>query len=167
MPGSLRFLPVHILELPTAVSGSPYWLLESLLTGSYTRFSNNMGYINEAQEAELAHAFSHWTHSVSEGRLMVTDLQGTRRGNAYTLTDAAIHCPLDMMRFGACNQGAVGIDAFFETHRCASVCAALGLQHQITADMIDSAQDSYYWSTGGSETTGRDARPAQLDVIKE
>ena len=39
------------------------------------RFSNNAGYVNQADPAELVHAFSHWTHRRTEGHLMVTDVQ--------------------------------------------------------------------------------------------
>ena len=64
-------------------------------------------------------AFSHWTHEVSGGSFMVTDLQGVRdpSSGAFTLCDPAIHCPADLLRFTRTNLGEEGCTLFFETHR--------------------------------------------------
>ena len=115
------------MEVPQP-SGSPeIFLLESRIEGAFTRLGNNAGYVSSHVEAELAHAFSHWTLA-SEGILVVTDLQGSKEGEDYTLTDPAIHCSQDMLRFCSTNLGMHGIELFFGSHTCGPTCTALGLQ---------------------------------------
>lgn len=63
---------------------------------------------------------------------MVVDLQGivsSGIGGERTLllTDPAIHCK-DIMRFGRTNLGPVGMQVFFERHRCNEFCKKLGLR---------------------------------------
>ena len=114
--------------MPQPSGVSEVHLLELRIEGAFLRFGNNAGFVNPHIEAELAHAFSHWTFVASEGILMVTDLQGSKEGNHYTLTDPAIHCPQDMLRFCSTNLGTHGIELFFGSHICGPTCIALGLQ---------------------------------------
>lgn len=84
-----------------------------------------------AHKIEVAVAYSHFTHHVTGGYLMVTDLQGIntvdpKAARTLLLTDPAIHCK-DPVRFGATNFGEAGMALFFERHECNSVCAAAGL----------------------------------------
>ena len=126
--GSLQYLPEYLLELPQPSGSVDIYLLEACIEGEFVRYGNNAGYVNPMISAELAHAFSHWTWVASEGRLMVTDLQGTNEGDAFTLTDPAIHCPQDLVRFCYTNLGMQGIELFFGSHSCGPTCIALGLK---------------------------------------
>ena len=126
--GSLSYLPVYLLDAPLDAGKSSYYLLEAHIKGEFVRYGNNVGYINPAIDAELAHAFSHWTFVASEGRLMVTDLQGSHQGNDFVLTDPGIHCPQDLIRFCNTNFGTHGVEYFFNSHKCGPTCQALGLK---------------------------------------
>ena len=66
------------------------YLLEPRLRDPWLRFGNNAGWVNQKEEAELAHAFSHWTYAHSHGRLMVTDLQASLQAPALRLSACAV-----------------------------------------------------------------------------
>jgi hypothetical protein len=79
----------------------------------------------------MAVAFSHFSHDITGGYLLVCDLQGIStvdsKGKAtLLLTDPAIHCSTHC-RFGKTNLQEVGIKQFFEKHICNEFCRALGL----------------------------------------
>ena len=65
-------------------------------------------------------------YTVTEGFLMVVDLQGVDRDDKYILTDPSVHCKEP--RFGLTNLGAYGMEQFFKSHRCGSVCEAMKLE---------------------------------------
>lgn len=95
----------------------------------YVKFFNNLSYVNLTAYSNTVQAFAHWTHHVTGGYLLVTDLQGVRDADADVvwLTDPAIHCT-DTTRFGGTNFGADGIAAFFASqHSCNPLCRMLGL----------------------------------------
>ena len=82
---------------------------------------------------ELAVAFSHFTYDITDGYLLVCDLQGVcvidlKRKETLLLTDPAIHCS-KLLRFGKTNLGNLGIDKFFQKHVCNKYCHALGLKN--------------------------------------
>lgn len=123
----------------------------------FIRFSNNAGYSLLEEKARacgidpqfvaMVLAFSHWTHEVTRGKLMIVDLEGivthnkTRKAKIL-LTDPAIHCT-DLDRFGNLNHGEPGMSSFFETHECNHVCAALHLSvHGATARASSAASVS-------------------------
>ena len=108
-------------------------------TPEMVKYTNNLdfvlnpGMMDEAARirVEVAIAFSHFTHSITEGYLLVCDLQGisttdTKSKPTLLLTDPAIHCPKHL-RFGKTNLG-VGVNKFFAKHKCNSFCHALGLE---------------------------------------
>ena len=92
--------------------------------------SNNDGFVPISENYEpILDAFSHWTHEVSRGQMLVIDLQGVKReGGQFELTDPAIHSPTG--DFGQDNKRAMGIAGFFETHVCNSICEELRLTKQ-------------------------------------
>ncbi|KAI6185083.1 hypothetical protein M3Y97_00666700 [Aphelenchoides bicaudatus] len=106
----------------------------------FIRFTNNVNYTileSKARElnvpldyVELLMAFSHWTYKITDGMLMVVDLQGIVQKDAnktkIVLTDPAIHC-IDSTRYGAMNLGRKGMDKFLERHKCNVYCEGLKL----------------------------------------
>ena len=107
----------------------------------FVRFSNNASWFlidDEARERGIdpqhvatVLAFSHWTQAVTGGKLILVDLEGVVTGeeggrSTILLTDPAIHC-VHLDRYGDLNRGTDGMESFFETHECNSVCAALNL----------------------------------------
>ena len=112
------------------INGSPkYFNVEVLLSDykeRFTKWNNNCGYVSEANYSATLDAFSHWTYTITEGFLMVVDLQGVDRDDRYILTDPSIHCKEP--RFGLTNLGNYGMEQFFKSHRCGSVCEAMKLE---------------------------------------
>jgi hypothetical protein len=111
--------------------------LEPFIEGTYVKYNNNCGYVNEDipddRYNQAAQAFSHFTFERSQGRFLVSDLQGV----SNSLTDPAIHT-LDPDRFNLAdtNLGKEGFKFFFSTHVCNSICKQLELKSD--ASMIKS-----------------------------
>ena len=81
-----------------------------------------------------AQAFSHFSYcqtlKTSEGPKVVVDIQGVVNAEKtlYQLTDPAVHfAGGDGCFYGETNNGAHGIQQFFESHQCNDVCRSLGL----------------------------------------
>jgi len=79
--------------------------MEPYLEGAFTRFSYNTGFWEEGVLDSWLLRFALWTYAVTDGFLMVADLQGVRNGKGYLLTDPVILCT-DLSRFGNTNLGA-------------------------------------------------------------
>ncbi|RHY32513.1 hypothetical protein DYB32_002496 [Aphanomyces invadans] len=95
------------------------------------KLTNNVGYVcdvaSAADAVNVAMAFSHWTWQVTKKKLMVVDLQGCRTTHGLVLTDPAVHC-VDLERYNcATNLGRRGMDTFFASHQCKSICHSLQL----------------------------------------
>ena len=72
-------------------------------------------------------ALSHFSYSVSQGRKLLCDIQGTWNAlDGYTLTDPVMHT-LSKRRNGSTDKGEEGMNRFFETHVCNGLCRRLGL----------------------------------------
>lgn len=54
--------------------------------------------------------------------------QETAGKTVYWLSDPAIHCQHDILRFTKTNLGVKGVESFFRVHKCSDACRALGLQ---------------------------------------
>jgi myosin-heavy-chain kinase len=118
----VAFLPVSVVKV-MATDGSTRvetYSIEPYLPGEYIKYNDNFGHT--ANEDEVALAFCFFTHHVSGGALVVTDLQGV--GTFYT--DPQIHT-LDGEGFGAGNLGERGIRRFLQAHRHTLLCEKLGL----------------------------------------
>ena len=73
-----------------------------------------------------AQAFSHFTWEFSKATLLVCDIQGV--GNFFT--DPQIHSH-DSESFSMGNLGQAGIDKFFRSHRCNTICKLVGLAEPV------------------------------------
>ena len=129
---AIEFVTARLLQF-LARSNRPYFIEETYIPGAWERFNNNTGYCAPFPTAlgthhEAVQAFSHWTHHVSGGRLMITDCQGCfdAARNAFVLTDPAVHC-VSLLAYGGTNMGAKGFERFFKTHRCNDICQRLDL----------------------------------------
>ena len=98
-------------------------LVEDYLTGEWTKWNTNAGYVNPRANTVSLHAFSHWTWVHTKGDAMVCDMQGVRRDDRYILTDPVI-CSTGQI-YGATDLGEVGMAHFFSTHSCTSFCSHL------------------------------------------
>eukprot|EP00501_MAST-03F_sp_TOSAG23-6_P002682 GSMAST32.ASY1.ANO1.2829.1 assembled CDS len=73
-------------------------------------------------------AFAHYSYHISDGELLICDLQGryrkdTRKASRcrFELTDPAI-CSRDRL-YGPTDLGEKGIDSFFANHQCNQFCS--------------------------------------------
>ena len=110
----IKFLSVCVIEDDES---EERYCMEEILPGaadSFEKFSNNTGYWNEDEINQSLLLFTQFTHTITGGYLMVTDLQGVRQGNRYILTDPAILCT-DLTRFGQTNLGSKFIDKCMES----------------------------------------------------
>jgi len=97
----IRFLESHV-AIPLA-NGRPFNLEDALPAEEFLRFSNNIGWWEPGAD-ELLMKFMRWTHAITEGHMMVVDLQGVRTVDGFVLTDPCILCA-DVTRFGSGNLG--------------------------------------------------------------
>eukprot|EP01010_Urceolus_cornutus_P004597 NODE_735_length_1384_cov_395.483146_g556_i0.p1 GENE.NODE_735_length_1384_cov_395.483146_g556_i0~~NODE_735_length_1384_cov_395.483146_g556_i0.p1 ORF type:complete len:285 (-),score=57.62 NODE_735_length_1384_cov_395.483146_g556_i0:529-1317(-) len=123
----IDFIVACVVEFPRrrAPNGGPLMAgVEPFLNGKYVKHSNNYGYVAPENDATAA-AFSHFTYCLSSGKLLVCDIQGV--GEMFT--DPQIHSnePNGVFRFGQGDMGLDGIQKFFNTHQCNSLCTALRL----------------------------------------
>jgi len=120
---SVRFLNVYLMQL---VDSGEYYAVEDFLDGKFSKWSNNLGYVNEREYSFTLDAFSHWTYEKTNNFLIVSDLQGFKSGNEeYVLTDPAISSVV--RQFTSTDLGEFGITKYFEKHICNSHCVDLGL----------------------------------------
>ncbi len=129
---SVTFVDANIVHLRNRV-GKPYFLQEEQLMGAFEKFNNNSGYCQPSPtihgtELSAVQAFSHWTHHVTGGALMVVDCQGVycAATRTFKLTDPAIHATA-LTRFGGTNMGRVGFERFYRTHVCNAYCGLMNL----------------------------------------
>jgi hypothetical protein len=95
---------------------------EYYIEGKFEKHNNNFGYINDDTDRNTPQAFSHFSYEETGGQLIVVDIQGV--GDMYT--DPQIHTA-DGQGYGRGNLGVEGINKFFSTHACNSICLAYGL----------------------------------------
>ena len=133
---------VRILKTSATVTFPRFLTYEKRFRGAsptITKYTNNIDFVLDPKtldeigrkRLELAVAFSHFTYKVTDGYLLVCDLQGISYVDAkgkdiLLLTDPAIHCGKHL-RFGKTNLSSVGIERFFRKHVCNTFCEALGL----------------------------------------
>mmetsp|Transcript_34192 Transcript_34192/g.107114 ORF Transcript_34192/g.107114 Transcript_34192/m.107114 type:complete len:516 (-) Transcript_34192:796-2343(-) len=115
---SIKFLPVSVVQLIECEGRLIN--VEPLLEGKYVKHNDNDG--NVESKEKVPQAFSHFTHHISNRRLLVCDIQGV--GTFYT--DPQIHS-IDGKSFGIGNIGREGILSFFNSHQCNDICKQLGL----------------------------------------
>ena len=100
---------------------SPLFAIEPFMKGKYIKHNNNWGFVSP-DDRNTPQAFSHFTYTHSSGFYIVVDVQGV--GDCYT--DPQVHSK-DAQGFGKGNMGLKGINRFFATHECNSVCCHLGI----------------------------------------
>eukprot|EP01006_Ploeotia_vitrea_P029790 TRINITY_DN62260_c0_g1_i1.p1 TRINITY_DN62260_c0_g1~~TRINITY_DN62260_c0_g1_i1.p1 ORF type:complete len:488 (+),score=61.49 TRINITY_DN62260_c0_g1_i1:46-1509(+) len=122
VPKAVNFVDAFVVKRkPTHLHHSKLLAVEPFLPGKYKKYNNNYGYVS-MDDRNTPQAFSHFTYEYSRGKLMVVDIQGV--DDWYT--DPQIHTS-DGRGYGKGNWGKEGIDKFFETHYCNTICRFLGL----------------------------------------
>ena len=130
---SLHFVDNFLVKFDNRPD-QPYMTWEVPILGQWEKYNNNSGMclpcpsLSTGTDHSAVQAFSHWTHSISDGRLMVVDCQGAFdvKSKKFTLTDPAVHC-VSLLKYGGTNIGKKGFARFFKTHKCNSFCSAIGI----------------------------------------
>lgn len=130
---TVTYHPVNLVLLEAGRSApgpQTAMFLEPFLTGRFVKWQSNDGEVKHV-EATLQ-AFSHFSNMHMRSQPIpeqgvVVDIQGIQCGNTFTLTDPAIHCTSDKRRFGDTNMGEQGINSFFVSHSCNTLCSKMGL----------------------------------------
>ena len=106
--GCIHFLHVCVVEEESstreAIGERRFCVEPPLPSGLFQKYSNNTGYWNDELHDETLLRFTQWTYESTEGYLMVTNLQGTKRGSDFYLTDPVVLWK-DIIRFGNTSSG--------------------------------------------------------------
>jgi hypothetical protein len=117
-------------------------MMEKFIEGRMEKMNNNDGYVRE-ESGHTAQAFSHFTHHFSKGEMIVVDVQGFVAGDRYVLTDPAIHTTKPCGHFGTTNLGRDGVEKFFVSHACNSVCRSLALPEEKSGKSFNPAPTKF------------------------
>ena len=127
----------------TLGSDRKYLLVEPYIEGAldhFSKFNSNTFdctlLLSDRHADPIAEAYSHFTWAASDGRLVVSDVQGVRNGSTLMVTDPQIHTSGPSDAFGAGNgQSEENVRAFFASHECRGICSKLGLAHPFPDDV--------------------------------
>ena len=127
----------------TLGSDRKYLLVEPYIEGAleeFSKFNSNTFFaellLSDRHADPIAEAYSHFTWAASEGKLVVSDVQGVRNGQTLHVTDPQIHTSGPSDAFGAGNgQSEENVRAFFASHECRGICSKLGLAHPFPDDV--------------------------------
>ncbi len=97
-----------------------------------TKYVNNNGLLASGNDVEMqqkAECLVHFSHVISEGKLMLMDLQGSD----YSLTDPEIATTdgsfdQEKLLFCVVNLGKIATNNFFKSHKCNIFCEHLALE---------------------------------------
>jgi len=132
VPKKITYCDVFVFEFPDRVhcknKGPVLMCVEPYLTGTFTKYTNNYGWVNPQKARATPQAYSHFTNYITGGALVVVDVQGFQNNDEVEkYTDPQIMTRSDQPSFGRCDLRQDGISKFFETHQCNSICVALQL----------------------------------------
>lgn len=119
-PKKVKFLDAFVIELEERV-GRPVCGIEEFIDGPYRKHNSNYGYVSD-DERSTPQAFSHFSWHISNGSVLVCDIQGV--SDMYT--DPQVHS-VSGNGYGKGNLGMKGIQKFLERHRCNRICKYLKL----------------------------------------
>lgn len=103
--------------------GGEIYILEPFIQGNFEKYTNNTTYVNE--KVPLVTALSHHSFQTTNGKFMVTDLQGHNN----LLTDPVIHTEQELFNDQG-DLGKKGMENFFTAHECNRYCSLLGLKQE-------------------------------------
>ena len=126
-------------------SSSEIMVCERYLSGTYEKHNCANGWVPSVCRS-TPQAFSHFTYCVTRGNLMIVDMQGV--GDTYT--DAVV-LTSDGKGYGPGNIGRHGMDLFFGSHRCNTVCMKLALTPNQVVHLCDERPVPLYGVVAPSE----------------
>jgi len=127
---TVEYIPIQLLCFYQR-NPPVYMTLEPALDGIWKRYNNGNNGLMDVERNAFVNAFSHFSYEYSTGKLIVTELQGTKQQGRYYLTDPAVHYVHQADdAFGKANHGQSGIAEFFKSHSCNRICRGLKLTPQ-------------------------------------
>lgn len=111
---------------PPFISGEKVLIEPYLGKNVYRKFNSNSGWEDKNCGFSMG-AFSHFTYHITNGSMLVCDLQGVKKNNEYILTDPVI-CSLSQS-YGMTDLGEAGIRSFFANHDCTILCKSTWRKH--------------------------------------
>lgn len=127
---SFKYLDVFCGQLEDFVTIEPF------VEGSFTKYVNNSGHLIEDNEPTLqamAECLAHFSHNITNGKLMITDIQGSD-SILYDPEIASKDIKADdtsrssQYLFCAGNLSVTAMETFFIMHKCSQYCASLDLK---------------------------------------
>ncbi|KAL3860581.1 hypothetical protein ACJMK2_010683 [Sinanodonta woodiana] len=94
-----------------------YVSLELYLRGPFEDFEFGMA---DPLDLETPEAFAHYSWFYSQGKHLVSNLQGVKSSSVYYVTGPVIHS--ENASHGITDKGLHGIKTFFKYHRCNRIC---------------------------------------------
>ncbi|XP_036386001.1 alpha-protein kinase 2 [Megalops cyprinoides] len=121
-----EIIPIFLVHRPS--NNIPYATLEEELMGDFVKYSVKDGKeINltrrDSEAGQKCCTFQHWVYHMTEGNLLVTDMQGV----GMKLTDVGIATPKKGYKGFKGNCATSFIDQFKALHQCNKFCELLGL----------------------------------------
>ena len=117
--------------------------VQRYVEGTYDKFIGNAGWVNEDLPTNVPPAFAHYSYHITDGEMLVCDLQGARNTDAYILSDPAIHhATRGPNYYGITDLGNAGIQEFFRTHKCSRLCESF-----LKPDLENSGDFSRFFRT--------------------
>ena len=119
-----KMVQVNLPEVWTFNRGS-LWsgrkVLQEPFIENYQKFNSNTGWADESIPwARVMQALSHFSFHISNGEILLCDLQGGVYNNGVVLTDPVVMSP--DRRFGPTDLGSPGMSTFFSSHVCNEFC---------------------------------------------
>ncbi|TGO49324.1 hypothetical protein BCON_0213g00010 [Botryotinia convoluta] len=97
-------------------------VIEPYIEG-YRKFNSPTGWVAvDDQFGGPIQALSHFSYHISDGKMLLCDLQGGADANGYTLADPAIASDDPQRLYGASDMGPQCINDFFKLHVCEFYC---------------------------------------------
>jgi hypothetical protein len=145
---------IEARALRVSRDGREVWYhLEGLIPAKFEKWTDNGGYAEPTAPALLR--FSEWTHTWTDGFMMVTDIQGAETARGYTLTDPAVLCK-DLSRFQPTN-----------FHRSQLIMCLSAIRHALKGAAPRFAGTKTSYSAGFSATDDGSAYKARLLAMLE
>ena len=119
---SIEFAPLDVVQCS---EGGTVFLQEPLLKGTV----ENLDRDRRLPYFDLLQAFTHYTWIKSRKRLIICNHQGfkERMKRRLTLIDPTIHTVESESKYGQQDVGKDGIKAFFDGHKCSTICEQMKL----------------------------------------
>jgi hypothetical protein len=151
----LRFNKSLALRVAAAGARSGFrdgeWItVEDFYPGRFEKLVGNNGLVNFENNRGSISTFCHWTYHRTNGRYLITDVQGVRpaREEIYLLTDPAIHSASGS-RGGPLDHGHHGVLNFFASHECTNRCKHLLKPKDATDDELKRRKELLQAKPGG------------------